>query len=222
MLLPIIMIFLTTVGGGIAFFLIKQSEKKKKETVNVTEKTANEFVNVKDIRDKYLYTRDNLILCFLKITPMSIDLFSKNEKMNIIKLLTAEMSSTQFPFKFIAVSRPVDISPLISELSSLMTTLDVKQKELLKHEILEMSTFALSGEVVERQFYIVLWSKYEDGCEHDLYIRAKDFAGNFEGCGISCEILMQQDIVRLCNLINNPAYTHLEEIDFEASIPILE
>lgn len=223
MLLPIIMIILTAISGGIAIFIIKRSDKKKKTTyVNTTEKTANEFVNVKDIKDKYLYTRDDLILCFLKVTPISIDLFSKNEKMNMVKTLTAEMSSTQFPFKFIAVSRPVDISPLISELSALMTTTDVKQKELLKHEILEMSTFALSGEVVERQFYIVLWSKYEEGCERDLYVRAKDFAGNFEHCGIPCEILMQQDIVRLCNLINNPAYAHLEDTEFEASIPIFE
>ena len=32
----------------------------------------------------------------------------------------------------------------------------------------------------------------------------------------------QQDIVRLCNLVNNPAYVHLEDAGFEAAIPILE
>ena len=124
------------------------------------------------------------------------------------------MSSIQYSFKFIAVSRPVDISPLISELSELLTTSDPKQKELLKQEILEMSTFALSGEVVERQFYVVIWDKAEQGAEKDLLVKAKEFASNFTDNGISCDILEQQDIVRLCNLINNPAYMHLEDTSF--------
>ena len=68
------------------------------------------------------------------------------------------LSSAQYPFQLLAVSRPVDISPLLSELSATLTSSsDVKQKELLKQEIVEMGAFALSGEVVERQFYIKIW-----------------------------------------------------------------
>lgn len=223
MIFPIIMITICAALGGGAFLFIKISEKKKKQLFHIDEeqKTANEFINVKDIKDKFLYTRDGLILCYLKINSISIDLFSKSEKGNIIKQLTANMSSIQYPFKFIAVSRPVDISPLIAELSELLKTSDPKQKELLKQEIIEMSTFALSGEVVERQFYVVVWDKLEEGAEKDLLMKAKEFASNFTDNGIGCDILEQQDIVRLCNLINNPAYMHLEDTDFEPSIPIL-
>lgn len=84
-----------------------------------------------------------------------------------------------------------------------------------------MTTFALSGEVVERQFYIVLWEKADEGAEKELLVKAKDFVGNLDDCGIGSEILEQQNIVRLCNLINNPAYMHLEDTDFTPSIPIL-
>ena len=177
---------------------------------------------MKDIKDKFLYTRDSMVFCFLKINPISIDLFSKSEKNLIIKQLTADISGIQHPFKFIAVSRPVDLSPLITELSELLTTSDLKQKELLKQEILEMSTFALSGEVVERQFYIILWEKDDEGAQKDLLVRAKDLSNNFIDNGIGCDILEQQDIVRLCNLINNPAYMHLEDSNFEPSIPIIK
>ena len=76
------------------------------------------------------------------------------------------MSSVQYPFQLLAVSRPVDISPILSELSDTLTgTADMKQKELLKQEILEMSGFALSGEVVERQFFIKIWDRANDGAE---------------------------------------------------------
>ena len=227
MLLPIIMIYVCALLGGGAFLFLKLSDKKRasrnRDRDEAARITANEFVNVKDIRGKFLYTRDGLALCYLKILPISIDLFSKNEKRQIVRQLTANMSSVQYPFQLLAVSRPVDISPLLSELSQTLTaSSDIKQKELLKQEIVEMGTFALSGEVVERQFYIKLWDRAAEGAERDLLTRLKYLSGYFEDCGIQTEALEQQDIVRLCNLVNNPSYVHLEDTDFTAAIPILE
>ena len=165
--------------------------------------TANEFVNVKDIRGSFLYTRDGMALAYLKIFPISTELFSKNEKRLIAKQLTASLSSGQYPFQLLAVSRPVDISPLMAELSSTLTSSsDIKQKE--------------------RQFYIKIWDKAVDRVERDLLQKLKYLSGYFADCGIQTEILEQQDIVRLCNLVNNPAYVHLEDAGFEAAIPILE
>lgn len=178
---------------------------------------------VKDIRGNFLYTRDNLALAYLKIYPISTELFSKNEKRLIAKQLTVSLSSAQYPFQLLAVSRPVDISPLLSELSATLTSSsDVKQKELLKQEIVEMGAFALSGEVVERQFYIKIWDRVSDGVERDLLQKLKLLGGYFSDSGIQTEILEQQDIVRLCNLVNNPAYVHLEDSGINAAIPILE
>ena len=89
----------------------------------------------------------------------------------------------------------MDISPLMAELSSTLTaSSNIKQKELLKHEIVEMGGFALSGEVVERQFYIKIWDRAVDGVERDLLQKLKYLS----------------------------AYVHLEDAGFEAAIPILE
>jgi hypothetical protein len=214
-----------SVGGAAAYFFIQRSEKNKykdKQSPAAATATANEFINVKDICGNFLYTRDGLALCYLKLTTVSIDLYSKTEKRNIARTLTAEMSATQFPFKFIAVSRPIDISPLLTELHSLLMTSDTKQRELLKAEMIEMSNFAMGGDIVERQFYIVLWDKAIDGAERELMGRARLMAENFNSSKIPCEILNQQDIARLCNLVNNPSYTHIEDNNFDAAIPLIE
>jgi hypothetical protein len=219
------MIIVCLAGGCAAYFLIKKAEKNKykgKNSPAAATATANEFINVKDIQGNFLYTRDGLALCYLKLTPISIDLYSKTEKKNIVRTLTAEMSAIGFPFKFIAVSRPIDISPLLTELHSLLMTSDAKQRELLRAEMVEMSGFAMGGDIVERQFYIVLWDKALDGAERELMSRARLMAENFNGSKIPCEILSRQDIVRLCNLVNNPSYTHIEDNDFEAAIPLIE
>jgi len=213
-LLPIIMIVLCATFGVIAFFFMKKTNQPKKEQMSEKQKTANEFVNVKDIHDHFLYTRDGQIIAYIKIHPISIDLFSDSEKEQISRVLTAELSSIQKPFKFLAVSRPVDITPLVNEYTSLLSeTTDQKQKELLRHEIMEISNFATSGEVIERNFFIMLWNNYREGIESELIKECKEMIMKFESANISCEIIKEQEIVRLCNLINNPAYTHIENMD---------
>lgn len=221
-IIPILVIIITVLGGGALLAYMKIYRKPSIATLNNEQQTANEFINVKDIRDKYLYTRDNKIMMYVRINPIAIDLLSEREKKILTKQLTAELSAEQKPFKFLAVSRPVDISPLISDYSQLMScTSNRKQKELLKNEMFVMSNYALSGDVVERQFYIMIWERYEDGVERDISKRCYELSSKFEGCGIPCEVLNQQDIVRLCNLVNNPAYSHIEDAGFEPSIPII-
>lgn len=221
-IIPILIILLCLVVGGIILFFLKKSSRKAKNAEDEEQKTANDFVNVKDIKDRFLYTMDGQIVMYIKINPISIDLLSEREKKQLCKTLTAELSSEQKPFKFLAVSRPVDISPLINEYTQIISsTSDQKQKDLLRNEMLVMSNYALSGDVVERQFYIMLWERYEDGIERDMTRRCYEFVSKFESGNIRCEILKEQDIVRLCNLVNNPAYANIEDTEFEATIPIL-
>ncbi len=210
-IVPIIMILLCLLGGGGAFFYMKKSNNKV-DVKTQQQMTAQEFVNVKDIHDRFLYTRDGQVIAYMKINPISIDLFSDMEKEQICRVLTAELSSIQKPFKFLAVSRPVDITPLVNEYTALLSeTTDQRQKELLRNEMMVMSNYAVSGEVVERQFYIMLWTRFRAGIEQDLLKECREFCHKFESANIGCEIISEHEIVRLCNLVNNPAYTHLEE-----------
>ncbi len=211
-MVPIIMILIFGGCGAAIWFYMKNNNNKPVDTKTQQELTAQEFVNVKDIHDRFLYTRDGQVIAYIKINPISIDLFSDMEKEQICRVLTAELSSLQKPFKFLAISRPVDITPLVNEYQTLLSeTTDQRQKELLRNEMMVMSNYAVSGEVVERQFYVMLWTKYRVGIEEDLLKECREFVNKFENANISCDIIKEHEIVRLCNLINNPAYTHLEE-----------
>lgn len=223
LLFPIIMLAVTLIGGGILLLFLKTSKKPPQTDAGSTAmQTAQQFINVKDIRDKYLYTRGGMVFIYLRIHAISIDLYSKSEKNVLIKTLTAELSDIQYQFKFMALSRPVDISPLITEMSEMLKEAEDKRKELLRQEILQMGGFALSGEIVERQFYIALWEKQEEGIERDLLKRASLLCEKFATGGVTCDILTEKEIVRLINLVNNPSYTHLEDAETAASIPVLK
>ena len=69
---------------------MKKKEKKKKLTAEQI--TAQEFTNVLNIQNNYLYTRDEYVIGYIKILPVSVGLLSKREKETLVKQLTAELS----------------------------------------------------------------------------------------------------------------------------------
>ncbi len=223
MIIPMITLTVTLMGGGILLYFLRADKKRQPASgEQAAMQTAQEFINVKDIREKFLYSRDGYVFLYLRIHAISIDLYSTSEKNTLIRTLTAELSDIQRPFKFLAVSRPVDISPVIQEMTELLPEAGEKQKELLKQEIVQMSGYALSGDIVERQFYLMIWEKQAEGCETDLQKTAALFCEKFGAGGVPCDILQEKEIVRLLNLVHNPAYSHLEEPDYEATIPLLK
>lgn len=220
---PIIMLAVTLAGGGFLLLFLKTARKGAGAGAGSTAmQTAQQFINVEDLRDKYLYTRDGMVFTYLRLHAVSIDLYSRAEKSALIKTLTAELSDIRYPFKFMALSRPVDISPLIAEMGEMLKGAEDKRKELLRQEMLQMGSFALSGEIVERQFYIALWEKREEGTERELSRRAALLCEKFAAGCVACDILAEKEIVRLLNLVNNPSYVHLEDAETEASIPVLK
>lgn len=190
---------------------------------NKDKTSVQEFINVKDIIDTFLYTRDNYVISYIKINPVRLELLSHNEKKSLCNILTTELSCDKDCWKFLAVSRPLDIFPLVQEYQDLKTdSEDPIQKDLLRKEIREISDYASSGEVVERQFFFMIWEQMHDGVEKDLQKRSISFANRFENSGIRAHILDKTEIIRLCNLVHNPAYITTEDMDVSPLIPTLE
>jgi hypothetical protein len=50
----------------------------------------------------------------------------------------------------------------------------------------------------------------------------KDFSEKLNICGMKSDVLKKPDIIRLCNLMNNPAFAVLEDTRTEAVIPYME
>jgi len=204
-----------------SLFAGKKKDPLAAERLRKTQ-TANEFVNVKDVRGPVLYARDGTIFAFLRIQPISLDLLSPREKEKKIKTFAAEFSSEKKGFKFFSISRPVDISGLSARLSGLLAeAADAARKDLLNHEIREVSTFALTGEVTERQFYLILWEPGSSDGEKELSRRARELENRFAGCEIVAELCDQGTVIRLLNLFANPNYAHLEDDDVTPAIPLL-
>lgn len=221
-------LLLPLVGSGIALLfllgitIVRKFDLFSSKNKKLENKSVHDFINVRDIKGNFLYTNDDKICAFFKIDPITVDLYSQSEKRQLCQLLSSQLAAENKPFKFLAVSRPVDISPLISEYRQIMdTTQSLVIRDILKNEMLVMNSYAHSGDVVQRQFYFMIWDDYKRETEQDMMKRITEFANKFKTCRLSGEILKQNEIVRLCNLVNNPAYTHIEDMNIETNIPTI-
>ena len=186
-------------------------------------KTCNEEINIKDIKNNFLYTNDNKVMCFIKIQPLNLYLLSKKEQKLIIRQLSAELSSETKEMKFFSIARPVDVAELIEDLQEKANNcLDQVQKGLLKKHINETIRLTFTGEAVERQNFLIIWQEINDYAEKDLLKRAMELVNKFANCNIKCEILEEQYIIQLCSGFTNMNFAFKEDSDYEDYMPVID
>lgn len=219
MIFPIIIILVCFAG----MVLLSMSGKNKSTAKDTgTEVSAQDFINVADIVDHVLYTRDNYCISYVRLQPPMSSLWSRREKRMKTNTLVAEVSKDRQPWILTAVSRPMDISQLISQYRQLRDDTDNPvRKKLLKQEMNELQKKVGGGEAIERQFYIKIWTQNREGAEAELLERARQVVSAYASIGITGHILKKPDIIRFCNLVHNPAYINAEDTNAEPGFPII-
>lgn len=186
-------------------------------------KSCNEEINIKDIRNNFLYTNDNKVMCYIKIQPLNLYLLSNKEQEQIIKQLSAELSSETKEMKFFSIARPVDVGDLIQDLQDRVNNnLDQIQKGLLKKHINETVRLTFTGEAVERQNFLIIWQEVSDYAEKDLLKRAMELVNKFANCNVKSEILDEQYIIQLCSGFTNMNFAFKEDSDYEDYMPMIK
>ena len=71
--------------------------------------TANEFVNVKDIKRKFLYTKDGYVMVYLRIYPYNLDLLSQEERRAKAAALAASFDGDRKDFVYFTFPREIDL-----------------------------------------------------------------------------------------------------------------
>lgn len=217
--LPLILIGLGLGGFGVYFFLIKGKDEPTEE--EKTKMTAQEFINVKDIKECFLFTNDKKAFIYLEVAPISMEMMSSNEQKIFTKNITASLSAERLPFKTLSFPRPVDLSYLIFKYEAMFAVATSEiEKKLLSSELKKMHNLTFGNEASEFKFYFIFWD--DENNTKDLLKRATNFVSNFDGTSIKINILSEKEIYRLCNLMNNPNYANFDDDEYSPTIPVLD
>lgn len=177
----------------------------------ITELTANEFVNVSDIKGNFLYSKDGYIFGYLGIGKFNKDLLSREELRGKTQILTSSFENDRKEFSYFAMQREIDLDGqkknLEKRYSNELTS--VGTRHILKIMLNELVYLSTSGQNYEHQHYIKIWQSYTSvnrpEVEAEIKIRLNDIKTKYEAVGIAADILSQQDIIKVCSLFSSAA-----------------
>lgn len=216
-----IMFLFIMVLAGVGCYLYSTYRGQKAKSGS-SRKNVQEFMNVVDIENSFIYTKDNYLIGFLQISGRKTDLLSGREKAALTQQMTAEVATISSAWQILAVSQPEDNSALIGQYQEMLDTTNPIRKKLLREAIRYQNELLLSGENMERQFYLKLWEYQKDGAEKELMEKLNQFAKCFDISGYSCEIVNREEVIRLCNLVHNPSAVLYEGEELTTGLPRLE
>ena len=168
--------------------------------MNEGKMTVNQYTNVKDIKETFLYTKNGYLMAYIKVNKINIALLRKEEKRGKSDQLAASFGEDRNDFMYVSYPREIDIDDHKEEVKGmLLATEDIGRKNLL--EIIQ--------ENYSHQHYIKIWKyigkKDIREIKVELMQRAKSFVQRYEEVGIPTKILDSNEIIKMCNLFGNAA-----------------
>jgi len=200
-----------------------EMQKMKKEQL---QETANEFTNVKNIKGKYLYTRDGYVYGYILIHHYNLDLLGEADKDEKTTLLARSFPKKDFVYQ--CFPREIDLDSYKNYLKQCyQSELDsIGRRNLLSEMIMEAVELSTSGENFEHQHFIKIWQeagKSVENAESEISERLNSIKECYEEAGIRTEILEYEQIIKLCNLFGNSdqiSYIHVDNT--AAYVPIAQ
>jgi hypothetical protein len=193
--------------------IIKLFQKNKKI------KSLNEFLNIKDIKNNYLYTLDNQVIVFIKVNPINIELLSDVELERKMDFEAVEFSNEQYPYKIMVIPRAVDISEHIREQEELKKNLDNDVCiEIINNRIIATTEMVENKNIIENEFYIMLFDNVKDNIEHELNKRVNSWINRLSNCELKSEVLEERDIILLIKSFTIPEFARTEGTDYSDNI----
>ncbi len=183
--------------------------------------TLNEFLNIKDIpkNKNYLVTLDGQIILFIKVNPINTDLLSEDELEAKMDLMSVEFANEQYPYKILIIPRAVDISDHIHEQEELKNKCENDiSKKIVEQRIKFTSNLVADKDIIENEFYLLIWIKNEENAEVEINKRANNWISRFRNCELHSEILKETDIILLVKSFTIPEFARTEGTDYMDNI----
>lgn len=181
------------------------SQKKNNDTKQAVV-TANELINIADIQGNFLYTKNNMIFAYLKISPIPVALMTRTEKETYTNQLKRELSPMELPFKIFLISRSTDVRRNIEYLEQVKAneTMQIK-RDLLTADIKFLANMSSSAGVQERLAYLCVWIQRSPSRDETYLLdKISDFSKALSACKVTNHLLSEQEMIQLAHMTLNP------------------
>lgn len=184
--------------------------------------TAQEFLNVEDIADGILYSKDGYLFGYLSVRAGDNQLLSDEERETLAKNHTSAVSAgDNEPFQILSIPRTVDTMNMIEYMAEKRkhTSEDAKLR-LINGEISALQEMAREG-TKEPMIAIKCWEKASRGADAILKKRLKELRAKLSEYQVSVELMTDQEITYLSKVFADLTTYQDSADDIYEDIPLL-
>lgn len=190
--------------------------KKKDKKVN---KSILEWLPFKEVWNDLLFLKNDRVVGIIKVNSINLQLYSNEEQNSKIFQFRKVLLSLEYPFKIIALDKPISLSDHIENLVYLSkNTDDEKKKELLDEDIQYADNIMNKNIVNNREFYLLI----DEDKDNVKLLKSKinDIVSQLCNIGLSSEQTKTDEIKELLFTYLNPNES-LEVFKQDASLKSL-
>lgn len=191
-----------------------------KEVISIKKnKSINEFLNIKNIEENFLYTLDEQVILFIRINPINTNLFSEEELEIKMNSMSIEFCNEQYPYTVFIIPRKVDITDYIKEQETLKRKLqDETSINIVEKRILATHQLVANKNIIENEFYLLIWDNDSEDIKEKLNRRANTWMKRFKNCEFQTRTLNKSEIILLVKSFTIPEFARKEDTNYDDSI----
>ena len=158
----------------------------------------------------YLYTKDNHIFSYLRVYPFNIDLLTYEERETLTNRLAAAFDGDRRNFVYCTWPRELDLDSYKSFLKErrIQELESLGKKHIIDELIMQATDMSSNHENYEHQNAYKLWmqiNEYTSKSQAEIQLKERIFRFRdiYADVQIKTEVLLEKEIIKLCNLYSN-------------------
>ena len=190
-------------------------KKNKKQN-----KSVLQWIPFKEIWNDLLFLENDKVVGLIKINSINFQLFSEEEQTSKIFQFRKILLSLEYPFKILAVDKPVSLSEHIQNLIYLSKHTDNEIKKQLLDEDIKYAEKIMNNNLVNNREFYLLIDEDKDNIKL-LKSKINDIVLQFSNIGLLAEQAKTNEIRELLFTYLNP-YSSLEVFKQDSSLKTLK
>lgn len=175
----------------------------KKNKKNKVEKSVLNLLPFKEVWNDLLYLDNDKVVGLIRVNSINLQLYSNEEQTSKIFQLRKVLLSLEYPFKIIALDKPVSLTDHIENLHYLsQSTDDEVKKKLLDEDIHFANTIMNKNIVNNREFYLLI----DEDKDNAKLLKSKinDITSQLSNIGLASEQAKTDEIKEVLFTYLNP------------------
>lgn len=191
--------------------------------------SVSELLNIRNISGNILYTKDNYIMCYVRVKPIVVSIMGDIEKWSLTDSLTNSFSTEKEPITILKIDRPIDIKNIVTDyqkkISDLRKSSHLKvgktKKDILTSNMMYLDKYARDGQTLENLYYLQFYKKFDGENEETLLSRAYNFVRKLKMSNIESYLIMDSEIKELCSIFANLGYASREIDEYSDELSVI-